>query len=320
LIGISEVKHMPDDHEGAVEEIKKIYAEEIVKKDDRGIYLFISFDMVNSTALKIKKMEEWPSVVTYFYETIAKEMKDNIDSSRIWKYLGDEIVFYYIISNASYLYDIPECVYKIQEKVVLKIREDFKIDKIIDIKCTMWLAGVRYLKPGPIDNQEKTRVGINNDIYRNINISIDSQGRDIEDFLGPDIDIGFRIAKYATKSKVALSAEYAYLLYCLGKPKKIKKIDKKLKIVSFQELKGVWDGRAYPIIWYCPNWENTDNIFDYDEHINNEIIKEIEKRKDIEYLEKVFEETEKIKYVEEFVEICRKYNKREKKMVGRLIT
>jgi hypothetical protein len=243
----------------------------------------------------------------------VKEMDDKINNSKIWKYLGDEIIFYYIISDIKALYNIPEYVYKIQEKVVMKIREDFGIDKIIDIKCAMWLAGVRNLKPGPIDSQKNKQDENNDSVYRNINVNINAKGRYIEDFLGPDIDIGFRIAKYATKSKVTLSAEYAYLLYCLGKPRKTKKIDRKLKIVSFQELKGVWDGRAYPIIWYCPDWENIDDIFDYDEHINNEIIKEIEKRKDIEYLEKVFEETEKMKYVEEFIETCNKYTKKEDK-------
>jgi hypothetical protein len=299
------------------EEIKKSIKEGLdeikTKKDEQGIYLFISFDMVNSTALKIRRIKEWPSIVIYFYEAIVKEMEDKINNSKIWKYLGDEIIFYYSISDIKALYNMPECVYKIQEKVVLKIREDFEIGKIIDIKCTMWLAGVRNIKPGPIDNPKKMPEGRNDRVYRNINVNINAKGRYIEDFLGPDVDIGFRIAKYATKSKVTLSAEYAYLLYCLGKPRKTKKIDKKLKIVSFQELKGVWDGRAYPIIWYCPDWENMDDIFDYDEHINNEIIKEIERRKDIEYLEKVFEETEKMKYVEEFIETCNKYTKKEER-------
>lgn len=288
------------------------------KKDEKRVFLFISFDMVNSTALKTKKQKEWPSIVTYFYETIAKEIKDIIIDSEIWKYLGDEIIFYYIIKNVDRLYDIPEYVYKIQEKVVLKIAEIFGVGKIVDIKCTMWLAGVRYLNPGSISDIEKMLEGCN-DIYRNINVSINSGEKTIEDFLGPDIDIGFRIAKYATKSKVTLSAEYAYLLYCLGKPDGSKKIDNRLKIVSFQELKGVWDGRAYPIIWYHPDWDNGDDVFDYDEHINNEIIKEIDKKKDIEFLEKVFNETDKMDYVKKFIAICNTYNEKDDKTQASVI-
>jgi len=272
-----------------------------------GLFLFISFDLDNSTLFKSEAEDEWPAVIVFFYDAITKMTKEKIDDINIWKYLGDEIVLYHIVRSIEGVYDIPDILFGIQEDVLNRIRREFPKAAILDIKCTLWLAGVTRVKAGDVKSIKDNPIYEKGQIYRNIHTSIPLENGTVEDFLGVDMDTGFRIAKYSNKRKITLSAEYAYLLYHLSKPTNVSKIDNKLKVVAFKELKGIWNGRAYPIVWYYPDWSKSDASFDYDEHIHNEIIKDISRKKEIEHLDKVFEDAGQKEYMDHFIEICREY-------------
>ncbi len=77
-----------------------------------------------------------------------------------------------------------------------------------------------------------------------------------------------------------------------------------MRIVSYQQLKGVWDNRHYPIIWYQnTKWTDIGDIFLYDEKFNNEIACEVIKSNgqsldDVSKLTKIFLELNKIDEVE----------------------
>jgi hypothetical protein len=79
------------------------------------------------------------------------------------------------------------------------------------------------------------------------------------DFLGPEIDAGFRISKFALRRRLVVSAELSCLLF--RERAAYTGIEKQLKIVSFQILKGVWTGRHYPIVWYERDWPNIAKTF-----------------------------------------------------------
>ena len=272
--------------------------------DKKGIFLFVSFDLLNSTSFKSKEEDKWPNAIVFFYNALTNMMKEEIPGATIWKYLGDEIVFCYDVQDIKKVYDIPDILYYIQETVSEKIRTRTDHSDMLDIKCTVWLAGTIFVWAGDDELGESKK----DSIYRNIHIPLTTDGSTARDFLGADIDIGFRIARHSNKRTVTLSAEYAYLLHHLSKPDMPamrSKIDAKLKIVAFRELKGIWNGRAYPIVWYYPDWESSDDSFDYDEYINNDIIKNISGKKKIGYLEKVFKEAGQKKYIDAFIEACK---------------
>jgi hypothetical protein len=63
------------------------------------------------------------------------------------------------------------------------------------------------------------------------------------DFIGPDVDIGFRISKTAYKNIVLIDAKLACVFNLL-----IPTFAKRSKIVLFEQLKGVWDNQHYPIV------------------------------------------------------------------------
>ncbi len=48
--------------------------------------------------------------------------------------------------------------------------------------------------------------------------------------------------------------------------------EKGLRIVSYEQLKGVWDNRHYPILWYEPDWATVPNSFAYDEHFHHPVV------------------------------------------------
>jgi hypothetical protein len=126
----------------------------------------------------------------------------------------------------------------------------------------------KYIDPSLFDNFLKS-INIAPHLFDNFLVSRIINTGLLFDFLGPDIDIGFRITKYAHSKTVTLSAELAYILSLIPTDLKFENsVEKYLKIVGFKKLKGVWSNRVYPIIWYHHDWIEPEDIFDYDEHSN----------------------------------------------------
>lgn len=97
----------------------------------------------------------------------------------------------------------------------------------LDVKGTAWLAGF------PVNNVEI----ISND---------DSQNS--VDYIGPSIDIGFRLTKFSNPGKFVVSIELAYLLT------KCQSITELQFSYSGKEvLKGVLENKPYPVIWLKTN-------------------------------------------------------------------
>lgn len=66
---------------------------------------------------------------------------------------------------------------------------------------------------------------------------------DPREFLGKDIDAGFRLKEYPQDRRLCISIELAYFLVHGGKRNN-------LHIMNYTRLKGVWNRDLYPIIWY----------------------------------------------------------------------
>jgi hypothetical protein len=251
-----------------------------------GTYLFFSFDLVNSTAFK-NKNSKWGKIFDRFFIYCKDEMKKSFPSVVTWKMIGDEILFYLRVIKENELYDAPSKTFK-----VLKGSIDF-LDSIDDaksylsVKATLWAAAMRNSADNVIN-----RIIIERDF-----------DNDILDFLGPDIDIGFRISEYALKSILVVEAKLACLLTKLETELDKEHISTHMKIVSYEKLKGVWDGRYYPIVWYRDNWTYSNSMFIYDEKYNSKIVQHIEATKgecldDVSGLTKVFLDLNKIAEIE----------------------
>ena len=230
------------------------------------LYVFISIDLVNSTAYKYKYPKKWPKVFHDFYIISTESLTSCFVHSevKVWKRLGDEILFYITIKDKTEMYRILEYV----DNTLTIIQESLSEDNSIYAKSSVWVADITEY---------------NEDIKNYNNVSLPTGcaktgcARDSLDFIGSDIDTGFRISKYVTKGRIIICAKMAYTLYKMQCPNECVNISKYLRIVSYERLKGVWNNRAYPIIWYCKDWKNI--IFDYDEHLDSTIIQNIKHEK-----------------------------------------
>jgi hypothetical protein len=281
------------------------------RKDElEEAYLFLSFDLVNSTAYKLHN-NNWPMAFESFFIDCAGKTKEfifNYPSQSLdepplkeWKRLGDEIIFYIKIAQLDSLWDLPKRVF-LSLKNIIEALQTYNSNSEIQLsaKATLWGAVV---SPSAKGKMHKNTV---------FNILTAKENGAILDFLGPDIDTGFRISKYASPGKLVIDAYLAWLFNKYSKDKK----DEDMKIVSLETLKGIWNNRRYPIVWYYDNWlaEDVDEIFFYDEEYYSEIVKEI-KRKGLksyhsaDFLEKILKESNFLKYAKKLEATIKKEKK-----------
>lgn len=292
-----------------------------MRKEHDGIYMFFSFDLENSTKFKESFPHNWSYLIEFFYELVKNTFKSNLVNQKIlreeddeqlifWKIIGDEISFYKKIDSLEEpFYSVKAVDYTLQDvydqlcsnKDLTDENDKDIIKSNIDIKASIWIAKCETNCNGTKSNK----------IYVNCFKEYDSRYNELGekvkelDFLGPDIDEGFRIGKYCGKRKVTVSAKLAYLIYYLSINQKMlfsdidaKSIKNNFRIVQYKKLKGIWQDRLYPIIFYSHMWDEKSDIFEYDEYFSNDIVKSYNSIKNtdackIDYVQRIFEDLNK---------------------------
>ena len=171
------------------------------------------------------------------------------------------------------------------QKAFYKICDDMGAGSIIEnflfFKGALWLAVA--------DKYDTTKSDSARNVYTN-------QLSGEQDFIGIDIDEGFRMAENTLQGMIVIDPKIAYFinehegeLHRLTSSVK----NEKIKIIDYIKLKGVWGGRYFPVIWYTENWKD-DAPFIYDAEYTNDLVKtyvySIEKDRSIEKITKVFED------------------------------
>lgn len=251
-------------------------------------YIFLSFDLVNSTELK-EKHNDWHVTIQRFYHLCNKELTDKLDRVKIWKYNGDEVIFYYMPMSVEDIIDFLKITNSTLASIIAALKNTFSKQKeLISVKATVWSADVEQSDSNFDSDLDEE------DSIRNLKISFSGlMEKPMVDFIGSDIDLGFRISKYSMREKVVVSAELVYFLWMVDFGNEDRTIlTENFKIVSLEKLKGIWKGRYYPIIWYSEKWTDIENTFQYDDrqeyHIVNNILNGT--AKDIKDLEKIFKQ------------------------------
>ncbi|PKL34921.1 MAG: hypothetical protein CVV45_00660 [Spirochaetae bacterium HGW-Spirochaetae-10] len=193
--------------------------------------IFLSVDIVGSTAYKQQDprpssqawvnlfkdfFTDFPLLFTTKYKTAFKAISPSGESDpntpAVWKGLGDEILFHKKLGkSAEAMITVDAFIEAIEE-----YRHAFT-GKHLDLKGSAWIAGF------PVNN-------------------IRLQIADYEDFIGPSIDIGFRISKFATPSRFVLSCDLATILLDGG-------TSRDYLFTGTERLKGVFGDDEYPIIF-----------------------------------------------------------------------
>ncbi|MBN1968176.1 MAG: hypothetical protein JW870_02300 [Candidatus Delongbacteria bacterium] len=219
-------------------------------------YLFASFDLFNSAAYKYKN-KGWFIVYKKALEEILKNT-NNINEFTFWKALGDELVFKKELSVKNLCEDILK-VNEVMRSIIESIYKTYKTTnpdiKQISIKTTMWIIHV--------DN------GDTGSDYK-----LDING--IDDYIGKEMDTGFRISSYALRSKTILSASIINILL-----NNKASILNNIRIIGYSKLKGVWDNNEYPICVYFRNRNIEDSFHEPEKNINlvKEFLEKLKKDK-----------------------------------------
>lgn len=197
--------------------------------------LFLSADIIGSTAYKqpftiqedASNPTRWEKVIQGFYRQCEQEFISSWASlssllsiqcaahlgepPRLWKSIGDEVVFWKELSGDHELWLTIVC----WMRMIKSIRDDFDKDAPgLDLKCSVWAAEF------PVRNKAVALVldPENPSELRVLNSYYTTQGHDAKaligkaDFIGPGIDVGFRLSKFSSSKKMSMSLDVAYLL------------------------------------------------------------------------------------------------------------
>lgn len=274
-------------------QIKEYELNKNLNPAESGVYLFFSFDISNSTAFKVEYPHLWGSVVTQFYSevlTLTEYWKNlELGSSRhLWKLIGDEVLLYMQVYKTQDLYiqvkEIGEFQDQLLKRLISRLKEEdqkisqfqseemangcnqkcsaayghcqdieHNIKSMLGVKVTMWVAQC----------YKTVSAGKANIIYRTDN----GFGLETIDFLGRDIDEGFRIAHETPKNKLIVSPLLAWLIwkYANEDSDQSKVVETNFKITAFRKLKGVWNDRLVPIVMYHQKFSEFDQLLEYDD-------------------------------------------------------
>lgn len=217
--------------------------------------LFLSADIVGSTAYKNKRQQDdgkpsprskprvvqrpkpgvqpWLETFNSFYEDLPRSLNSRYRPSKdnrgptpptLWKTLGDEVVFVTELSDRTHA-NVHIRHFRSTLRAYRKVLE--RADDKLNIKGTAWLAGF------PVGNSKMT-------------LTDSASGRQWPDFIGPSMDIGFRLKDFAGPRRIAVSVELAYLL-AIGDDGANRSL--RLHLADAVPLKGVIGHKPYPAFW-----------------------------------------------------------------------
>lgn len=204
-----------------------------------SLRLFLSADLAGSTAFKQNSSAiEWQLFFKGFYDQLPAyvDKEFGLDPHRLalWKTVGDEIVFSAKLNSAK---DAGRMIEAFRRGAARYRKEITNPPCGLDLKCAGWTAGF------PLGNLEVTLQG----------------GGGLVDYIGPGMDIGFRLVKEASPRRLMLSVELAYILSLPDFN------DPEIRVGRSVELKGVGKGHRYPALWLdcfsghpCGGWDRLE--------------------------------------------------------------
>lgn len=234
-------------------------------KKNPNIVFFFSCDIQEATKYKTQNLSLWMYTLNNYLNIVEKHISKIFNDLKVenylWKRLGDETVFALCPKNLNDLDKIYYGAYEVfkyfsSPSTIVDFLGKFKLFCVgyhyTDSILILYGSGVRH------DMEEfKGLLKCDYSNYRNDKLLISAKPikkrksnacilGDFKqyDFIGSDMDIGFRISKYTAYGKFLVSDKVAYIYESL-----IGKNDLVLKSNEGEVLKGVWRRHKYPKIF-----------------------------------------------------------------------
>ncbi len=213
-----------------------------------SLRLFVSADLVGSTAFKHGYREpdesSWMETFREFFETFPNTVSgqyerylDALGESQAKALVGHDVLTTWKFNGDEVLLQVRLHRYEESLLHVLAARDAAlqcpgrwtRKGCTLGVKLTAWLAGF------PVTNCiVRLPLGA-------------SDGREVVDYLGPSMDLGFRLTHAADEGRFPLAADLALmLLHARGA---LRMDEPKLYYDGRLALKGVTGGSPYPLVW-----------------------------------------------------------------------
>lgn len=212
--------------------------------------LFLSCDLVGSTRFKQRGVATWPGVFLSFYREFPQALGERSRADgiefKLWKAIGDELVFTVAVRHERDVYRAVNVWID-----ALFHYEDSSLRSEGGMKTKS--GGFIATFPGPdsrvaipidpaTEVSDKGVAELNDEAYEAF-----MPERYLYDYLGPSIDTGFRVVQLCDSRYFTMSVELAWA-FCRG-ASNVNELDvPELALLESRELKGVWDGREYPMV------------------------------------------------------------------------
>lgn len=229
----------------------------------------MSVDLVGSTAFKAKAGEEtdqdglypkWLNRTKSFYRDFPRMLTGNCESQQhvvpktkefnpaipqVWKTVGDEIIFCVRLTCMEHL----ALCYNAFVKSLSEYGEALRVvQPELDVKGCAWIA----VFPAPNVTVSSASKMLRESLSTTVN-SQNGEAQELQadempgdfDFLGKNIDTGFRISKFAQAHQMALSVELAWLLTAA---RHHQLISAEFVYHGREPLKGVINNQPYPVV------------------------------------------------------------------------
>ncbi|WP_445163702.1 hypothetical protein ACTXG5_11105 [Mycobacterium sp. Dal123C01] len=228
-----------------------------------GSRLFLSCDLVGSTSHKQSagKTDIWiPDFLRFYYDFPAR-VRENLDRPEIaarlafWKAIGDELLFTIDIKHESEVFYVVTAwvaaMAQYEAELIAKNSEENSAKNKMKMKGGAFIATfphpdyVVVVPTFPMELDSERDVVVRNEAMKRDDRSED--GPQLIDYLGPSIDTGFRVTATCTQRYFTLSLEVAWAMSYHRLHHDRENTMPGLLLLAETQMKGVWNGREYPV-------------------------------------------------------------------------
>ena len=228
--------------------------------------LFFSVDMVNSTAYK-QHTDNWQRKFLRFYREFPEQLNSAFNKLKaeehlrdtftdgfqfhFWKAVGDELLYYCPVDSAKQVWCAVE-IWILAQKLC---EEEVSQDEEQLTKGAIFLATfpgpdtVVAIPRNPEPESMTDVISLNDKAVAELFNGRHEESNYLLDFIGPSIDTGFRVVSKSDSRYLTMSLEVAWA-YSRGAKDisdRSEAYDHKIQYRGRFELKGVWNGKPYPL-------------------------------------------------------------------------
>jgi len=226
------------------------------------VRLFLSVDLAGSTAYKYNKEAEgenplaWVKAFEEFYRIFPETLEESYRSAakeprqlaaeeitagcpQFWKRVGDEILFCCRIYSLCHLGLCLDAFIRTLQEYASRVKANN-----LSVKGNAWVAS--FPLPNVVfrlENEQESDYLLDERAER----EVDARPH-LFDFLGKEIDAGFRIAVNSSPDEMTVSPALAYLLCEAVGLKSVTRYSRPIRLKEMQAFKGVAENEPYPVL------------------------------------------------------------------------